>query len=218
MRDHLELQLLRTTTKVQTGHNASAEAIKAFEADCVVIATGAEPDLPNLPDVARVATIETAMAQGRDVWAAASVAILDSSGSWATLSAAETLASWGAAVTIISSPDSPLWDINIYSRMTAMERLRTVGVKVRASVEVLAVERDAITIRERLTGDELRLTGFTAACAPRAGAPITIFLNALEAAGITVYAIGDALATTFAARGDIRGPFTEPALVRRHLG
>ena len=43
-----------------------------------------------------------------------------------------------------------------------MERLRTVGVKVRASVEVLAVERDAITIRERLTGDELRLTGFTA--------------------------------------------------------
>jgi 2,4-dienoyl-CoA reductase-like NADH-dependent reductase (Old Yellow Enzyme family)/thioredoxin reductase len=194
MRSYLERQLRRSNAQVETGRTGTLDDIKAFCADCVVIATGAEPDPSGALASAGLATIEQAMARGAAAWTAATVAILDTSGSWATLSAAETLASWGAAVTIIGSPDSPLWDVHIYSRMTAQERLRAGGVKIRTAVEIVTIEPDALHLRDRLTGEEHRLSGFTAILRASRGRSSHDLPNALEQAGILTYAIGDALA------------------------
>ena len=73
----------------------------------------------------------------RSPWNGARVVIDDAAGSWATLSAAETLAARGGAnVTVVCRPDSPLWDVTIYSRITALERLGQAGVALRPATLV----------------------------------------------------------------------------------
>lgn len=193
MKDYLASELRKTPAKIELGKRASLETIKAFGADVVIVATGAER-AAELPGASGLITIEEAMSDGDGQWTEATVGIIDTSGSWATLSAAETLATRGAQVTVMASPDSPFWDVNIYSRMIAMERLRAAGVKLRATVEVLSINGDAIELRERMTGESLRLAGFSHFLQASRGRSNHDLPNALEALGITTYAIGDALA------------------------
>lgn len=194
MRDHLVREVDATPAKVMLGKNADVAQIVAAAPDVVVIATGAVRSPSPVPGAGGLRTIEAALAEGRGPSQGRKIGILDTSGSWATLSTAETLGAWGAAVTVFSSSDSPLWDVHIYSRMTAMERLRERGVKLRPAVEILAVEGDALVLCERMTGETQRATGFHEFLVANRGQSNLDLQAALEAAGIEAHAVGDALA------------------------
>ena len=193
MRDYLDTQLRRTAAAIVTGKDASADDICGFGADVVILAVGAQA--PPLPDWAQgLDAIETALAADRGGWAGLSVAILDDSGSWATLSAAETLAQAGAAVTVICRPDSPFWDVNIYSRMTAMERLGELGVRLRPGLGVTSAGGGTITARNKFTGETVQVAGFTRILRATRGIGASDLQDTLERRGQTVRCVGDALA------------------------
>lgn len=201
MRDYLLDQLQATGTTVQTGVEATADMVADFAADTVILATGAVPD--PLPFEGPI-TVDAALAEAREGWHGARVAILDDAGSWASLTAAETFVHEGADVTVVSRPDGPLWDVTIYSRMTALERLAAIGVALRPGLIPLSLEGGTLLCRNKYTGEEVRYGPFDRLVYAGRGTGAHVMQAALEDKGLAVHVIGDALAprTLFEAMHD----------------
>ncbi|XWN30152.1 MAG: FAD-dependent oxidoreductase [Devosia sp.] len=201
MRDYLLDQLQATGATVQTGVEATADMVADFAADTVILATGAVPD--PLPFEGPI-TVDAALAETREGWHGARVAILDDAGSWASLTAAETFVHEGADVTVVSRPDGPLWDVTIYSRMTALERLAAIGVALRPGLIPLSLEGGTLLCRNKYTGEEVRYGPFDRLVYAGRGTGAHVMQAALEDKGLVVHVIGDALAprTLFEAMHD----------------
>lgn len=199
MRDWLAGQLAVSGVALRLNHVADVAGILAHGADAVVLATGAVPDA--LPDPQAI-TVERALANPEG-WHSAEVVIDDRAGSWATLSAAETLAARGGRVTLICRPDSPLWDVTIYSRMTALERLAAAGVALRPATLVTGYGPGTVHTRQKYAPDTAALT-FARLVVSGRGTGAFALQSALESAGATVHPIGDANAprTLFEAMHD----------------
>ena len=191
MRDFLDAELRRTPARIETLRPADPQAVAAFGADRVILAVGAVDEA--LPQ-GMSRTIEAALADADGEWKGRRIAIVDRSGSWASLSAAETLAARGAAVTLLSSPDSPFWDVNIYSRMTAMERLAGQGVRLRPGLSVKAVSQRRLEALNKFTGQIEHLDDLDEVLFASRGVSAFDFQSALETLGVDVTVVGDALA------------------------
>lgn len=191
MRQFLEAEVRRTNATIVTSQRATPEAVAAFGADRVILAIGSIDD--RLPEgISR--TIEDALADTTTVWQGRHIAIVDKSGSWASLAAAETLAHRGAKISVISSPDSPLWDVNIYSRMIAMERLSEAGVQLRPGMTVKSIALPTLELRNKFTGQTEGLERIDEVLFASRGASAFDFQSELEARNVPVTVVGDALA------------------------
>lgn len=190
MHRFLEAELRRTNATIVTSKRATPEDVVAFGADHVILATGSVND-PLPQGMSR--TIEEALADTTTDWKGRGIAIVDKSGSWASLAAAETLGFRGASVSLISSPDSPLWDVNIYSRMIAMERLAELGVQLRPGLSVKSIALTSLELSNKFTGQTERLEGIDEVLFAARGASAFDFQSALEARNVPVTVVGDAL-------------------------
>ena len=85
----------------------SLEDIKAFGADVVIVATGADAAPLEVGRRRELLQIEEALERGVTGWTGTTVGILDASGSWSALAVAGSLATWGSDVTIVGAPNSP---------------------------------------------------------------------------------------------------------------
>jgi hypothetical protein len=157
----------------------------------VILATGATYAARSLPGAYDVTT---ALAAPRDDWVGMRVAILDDAGSWATLSIAETLAASGATVDVIAVPGTALWSVTLYSRMTALERLAKAGVRMRNGLVPVTFEGNLLSCRVVGSGETIELGPFDQLVHSDPGAAASALHAALEAAGMQVRAIGDAVA------------------------
>lgn len=191
MKAYLIQQLQKTDAKVELNRRATADNIASFGPDLVILATGAQ-DEP-LP-AGMTARIEDAILDVSGPWKARNVAIFDKSGSWATLSAAETLAARGATVTVFSSPDSPFWDINIYSRMIAMERLEEQGVMLRPGHVLQSIDGRSAQVRNKFTAEVLTFGPFDDILFASRGMGDFTLQSDIERLGLPVATVGDALA------------------------
>lgn len=191
--DWQKRQLAALPVLVETGVETATDDVAALAPDVVILATGAVARPPDLPG-ATPTPVDAALAEPRAAWAGAAVAIVDEAGSWATLTAAETLAHAGARVTVLAAPDAPLWDVTVYSRMTALERLADLGVVLRPGVLVARVEEGVLVCRNRNTREGERHGPFDRLVHVGRGTGAGDVQAALEEAGLTVHAIGDALA------------------------
>jgi len=193
MRDWQEAQLRAAGAEIRLGIEATTETVVKAAPDAVILATGALPAPAPLAGVQAIG-VPQALAMDRAGWTGAAVAILDDAGGWATASAAETLARAGARVEVIGRPDTPLWDVTIYSRMTTQERLSELHVALRPGLVPLSADKGTLTCRNKNTGETIRLGTFTHILHSGRGTGNSTFQDALEAAGLPVQCIGDALA------------------------
>lgn len=208
MRDWLIAAATEAGVRLVPNREASVAEVAAFGADRILLASGAShaagplPGASPPPDGATF-TVE-AVLQTPERWAGGRFAIIDGAGSWATLSAAETLAAAGAAVEIVAAPGAPLWAVTLYSRMTALERLAKARVRVRSGLTVVSVRDGRLTCRIAGTEDAVTLGPFDALVHSDPGTAATRLQSALEATGLPVHPIGDALAprTLFEAMQD----------------
>jgi len=179
--------------KTETGRTATVSDVVTFGADTVILATGATRAAAGLQGAAPIDVVE-ALDAPRDRWQGKRVAVWDEAGSWATLSAAETLAHHGATVEIIGRPTAPLWAVTIYSRMTALERLSNQGVAFRLGLAVLSFADGMLHCRNGPTGAEESLGPYDAIVHSGIGEAATGFQTMLEAEGLRPRVIGDAVA------------------------
>ncbi|SMH27754.1 FAD-dependent oxidoreductase [Mesorhizobium australicum] len=192
MRDFLIEQAAKAGVSVVLGKRADVNEIRAFAPDRVLLANGATNETTVRRGFEAGISVDDALTAPRDSWHGARVAIWDETGSWGALSTAETLAGAGAEVSFFSQPDSPLWDINIYSRMTALERLRASRVLVRTRVKLLGLDNGSLILAETSLGKEERCGPFDKLVLAMRGQAQTLFMNELQAQALVVSSIGDA--------------------------
>jgi 2,4-dienoyl-CoA reductase-like NADH-dependent reductase (Old Yellow Enzyme family) len=206
MRDWLVGQARSAGAGLQTGIEAGLERILQTLCDRVILACGADYAADSRWGSA--IDVETALSLPRGKWRGQRVAIIDDAGSWASLSAAETLAAAGASVELIMATGTPLASVTIYSRMTALERLGHAGVRQRIGTRVIGVEAGQhLVCRVIGTGDSLTLGPFDRLVHSAPGRAASALQEQLEQAGLTVHAIGDAVAprNLFDAMHDAQG-------------
>lgn len=194
MQTYLIDRLGETKVKVETRKEGTVASILAFKADDVILATGSVPIGISVPGAEKARSADQALSRERTSWKGARVCLIDYSGSWASLSVAETLSAAGADVTLVTGPENPFWDINVYSRMTAMERLREQGVRIIARTEIVKIAGDKVTLREPSRGEMSERDGFTDFVYATRGISNCALPDELEEKGATVHCIGDAFA------------------------
>ncbi|TCT11579.1 hypothetical protein EDC22_104342 [Tepidamorphus gemmatus] len=198
MRDWLTAAVGRAGIAVATGVTATADAVADHGADVVILAVGATHAAQPLPvaggDPVPSMDVPAALAAPREAWRGLRIAILDEAGSWATLSAAETLAAAGAAVEIVATPVTALWNVTLYSRMTALERLAKAGVRLRTGLaDPCLDDRRRLVCRVVATGEIVDLGTFDAFVHSDPGIAATTLQEDLERLGLHVRPIGDAV-------------------------
>lgn len=193
MRDWQVAAVDRAGVQTETGRVAQVSDVVAFGADTVILAIGAKRKVAALTGALPIDVVE-ALDTPRDRWRGKRVAVWDEAGSWATLSAAETLAHHGAAVEIVSRPTTPLWAVTIYSRMTALERLANQGVAFRLGLAVQSFADGSLQCRNGPAGTEELLGPYDEIVHAGIGDAATDFQTMLEAEGLRPRVIGDAVA------------------------
>lgn len=193
MRDYLERRLRQTNAAIHLDRRADIAAIVEQGADVVVLATGTVAQPSAIPGSGGLMPIEAALAYDPDHWVGRKVCIVDLSGSWASLSAAETLAERGASVTVVTRPDSPFWDVNIYSRMTALERLAKLGVELLPGTSPRRIDGGTMILDNKYSAAGSRIEGLDTILVSSRGVGAHRMQVELEAQGIDVRPVGDAL-------------------------
>ena len=202
LRDWLLGAVERAGVRVRLGVEATAEEVTSAAPDVVVLATGAHRSAQSVAGIDTL-TAEQAIASAGD-WAGRRVAIRDDEGSWATLSAAETLAQAGASIEIFQVSTAPLWSVSLYSRMTALERLAKAGVIFRLGHAISGGSDGALHCRINPLGRDERLGPYDAVVHVAPGTAASDLQTALEESGVKLIVIGDATAprTLFEAMQD----------------
>lgn len=187
--DYERRQLARLRVDLRTGVESDRAMIEALAPDHIVIATGAAPvsevrlDAPVL-DAARL--IDRPEGAGRHV------VLVDFEGAWRAASAAETLATSGCEVSILSPGAGIFWEINSYSQMLIVDRLRKAGVKFYTLARILEWNGTSVRFADG-SGEDRYLTPVDTVCVASPGIPRDDPLAELTE-GYSITVIGDALA------------------------
>jgi hypothetical protein len=192
MRDWLINEARRAGAQLLTGVEASVDKLLAVGADRIILACGAHHAAD--PALSGAIDVESALSAPADVWPGQRVALVDDVGSWATLSAAETLSARGAEIDVITSSGTALWAVTLYSRMTALERLAQAGVRMHLGIKRLLHEGSAVHCRTIGTGETRVMGPFDRVVYSGVGRAASDLQNQIEQAGLPVHTIGDALA------------------------
>lgn len=189
LRAHLQHRLADLAVPVRTGAHATVAAVLADPPDTVVLATGARHVRRDVPGWGRARTAADVLG-GRT---GGVVVVLDDDNGWTAASVAETAARGGAAVHLVTAAGTALWAVTEYSRMTAVERLRDLGVQLWTSAAASFAD-GAATITGTLTDAVTTVPGVTDVVALDPPTACDDLAEPLADAGIPVHVIGDAVA------------------------
>ncbi len=173
--DHQARRLAATGVALDLSREASADAVAAFGADAIVLATGSTPHPVALADGGTALTMEAALADpgllgGR-------VAVYDTTGDWAALSFIEHVADLGRRVTVFTPVAGFAWRTTIYSTTSTRKRLREKGVAIRTLRAVTGFAAPVLTVEDVSTGEVESLSGFDSLV----GCQHNLIANPLEA-------------------------------------
>ncbi|MGC5015823.1 NAD(P)-binding protein [Streptosporangium sp. DT93] len=180
LRLYEEHALERLGVTVRTGTEVSAPEVLAAGPDVVVIATGS----------ARRRPLD---AFERRSWRGRTVVVVDREGAWTCASVAETIAASGGTVHVVTPATSPLWGVTEYSRMTALERLRALGVDIWTGAVAEFGDGRAV-VRSSLVSAETVIHGVTDVIELDPPDALDTLAADLAGSGPAVHVIGDALA------------------------
>lgn len=192
--DHLVWAVERQKVDVRCGTEATVETVLALEPDAVVVATGSEAPLPDLPDghdrlVSARAALEGTMVGDR-------VVVFDSKGDMVGLTTADWLAGRRRRVTVVTPHRYPGPLIEPMSWRLLYQRLLDQAVEILVEREVVRLTDDGVVVRHVVSGRESTLPGIAtvvAACGGRANDGLYRELRR-AAPGVEVHLVGDAAA------------------------
>lgn len=191
LRGHLQGRLDDLGVPLQTGVEPSVDRVLEHAPDEVVVATGARHAAREVDGWGR--SLDPAQALERRQWRDRTVVLLDDDNAWAAAAVAETIATRGAVVHLVTSATVPLWGVSEYSRMTYVERLRDLGVQLWPATRATLSGTTALlasTHHDRETAVEA-VTDVVTLDPP---APRDELVEPLRTAGVALHTIGDVVA------------------------
>ncbi|NNE79197.1 MAG: FAD-dependent oxidoreductase [Silicimonas sp.] len=190
--DNLEREIPPGVT-MRLGTKATAIALTEAEPDCIVIATGATPFVPEfeLSEVANVATawdvLTGAPTQG-------SVVIADWKADWIGIGLAEKLARDGASVRLCVNAAMAGETLQVYTRNHYVGRLYRLGVTMKTHLRLFGADADTAYFQNVLTGEPVIEENCGTLVLSLGHQPCDNLRDELEDAPFAVHVIGDALA------------------------
>jgi 2,4-dienoyl-CoA reductase-like NADH-dependent reductase (Old Yellow Enzyme family)/thioredoxin reductase len=192
VRAYLERQCRTAGVTLACGVEATAEAVRAFGADAVVLATGAVLRRPDFPGADRVLTVGEALeAPGR---LGDRVVVIEADGNWPAVATAEHLADLGKRVTLVTSQGAVGWRITTFSLVAARHRLREKRVRILGLRAVREYEGARLVLEDLSTGDAEALDGVTGVVAACGGVARDDLYAPLRGAVPELRLVGDAVA------------------------
>jgi 2,4-dienoyl-CoA reductase-like NADH-dependent reductase (Old Yellow Enzyme family) len=144
-----ERDLQRAGVELRLGTPADPGAAGNY--DRVILATGAEPYVPPMPDVHGMRIVQAWDAIGRPQTIEGTALVADWGGEWAGLDAAEVLVANGVTVTLACAATMPGETLHQYQRNAYLDRLDTAGVLIRHHSE-LVFDGDVAVLRNVFSG------------------------------------------------------------------
>jgi len=193
--DWLAKQIKAANVRVMRGVEATVASVMVLKPDAVVIATGAETRLPNLPGVngANVATVSDVLAAKVPV--GQRCVILDETGYTPGPKLADALSLAGHQVEIVTRQYSLGEDIGTTVRAVLHERLLRQGVTITPLTRPLSIHGDGVRVQHTLTDAEWEIAADTVLLSSGGVGRDDLYYALQEAApDLELHLIGDAFA------------------------
>jgi len=195
----LTKQILRAGVALRLNTEVTPSLVDEFEPDVLVIATGGEPLVPDLPGVEgpKVVTANAVLAGEFPILPGH---VLVVGGGLTGCETAEYMRKLGdnqlvgdTMVTIVEMSDKIACDAAPENRAVLMDRLRKKGIEIRTNSKVKAILEDGVLIERE--GEEETLRGISRVVLAVGAKPVDVLSQTLRDKVAQVYTIGDAKAT-----------------------
>ncbi len=147
--DYLERELERTGVAVETGRRATADDVRAFGADAVVIATGGFAHVPRVPgvDQPHVTDVRAILSGDAELGERVLIVLARAEHRYQGLTAAEFVAAQEKQVRVVTNAHfaGDLWDER--GRLDTYQRLARFGVEFTPLVELVAIREHEAEMR-----------------------------------------------------------------------
>lgn len=185
---YLEGQVQRSGVEVHLGEEASADTVLQTRPDAVVVATGAQAKLPDLPgfDRPNVATAIDVLMGRREV----GQNVIVVGGEMVGCEVADYLAEQGKRVTLLARRHRVGDDVGRTTRWVIVKRLGDLGVHMETQINVLEVTDDGVRCVHKESGEEIAFAGDSVVLAVGM-APDDALSQALDGKVPALYSIGD---------------------------
>ncbi|HSW41783.1 MAG TPA: FAD-dependent oxidoreductase [Patescibacteria group bacterium] len=171
------------------GTEATPETLLATKPDTVIVATGAEPLIPDLKGVGG-SNVVTAwdVLRGRQP---AGAKVLVVGGGMVGCEAADYLAQHGRKVTVLEMLPEVALDVEGVPRSFLLERLQAGGVCVKTETKVKEITADGVVVVK--DGAEAKMGGFDTVVLAMGAKPVNALKEALAGKVPEVHVLGDAV-------------------------
>ncbi|MFQ5872403.1 MAG: FAD-dependent oxidoreductase [Dehalococcoidia bacterium] len=190
----LEGQARKLGVDIRLGVEATESTVLAEEPDAVIVATGSEPIMPDVPgaETGPVVYVEDVLTKKVD-WGA-KVLVLDQDGHHQGPAVAELLADQGRQVEIVSDLFSIGEDMDIHVKPLVYERLFSKGVTLSPNTAVKEVREERVVLENVYSHEERVVDGVTTIVyAGRRKAEDTLYKKLKEKVS-RLFLVGDATA------------------------
>lgn len=148
---HQIAEVGRLGVDVRLNTEATSELIDGLAPNAVIVATGSEPNRPNIPGLAEHAMHVLDMHGAKPQLGQAIVVV---GGGLAGCEAAVELARQGKEVTVVEGGPEPATDANFIQRDGLMVALKESGVDVRTGTQCVSVSEEGVMVRDVVAGNE----------------------------------------------------------------
>ena len=173
------------------GREATSAAVRQFQPEVVVLATGSLSVPFSLPAGGRAYSLEEALAHPESL--GRNVAFYDTIGEWSALGAIEHFSDIGKKVAVFSPVPAFSWRTTIYSTYANSARLKDKQVQINLMRRIVGFGNSALQVEDTSTGEISERTGFDSLIAVQYNQSDDSLYDALRADGFTTHLVGDAL-------------------------
>ncbi|MEM7225376.1 MAG: FAD-dependent oxidoreductase [Pseudomonadota bacterium] len=154
---NLQQELMATSARVVTGQEVTAALIAQESPDTVILATGAQPHLPEIPGVAEAHQLDAWQVIENPALVGASVVIADWRCDWVGLGLAELLAAHGCRVRLCVNGAQAGELLQLYTRNHYVGRLHSLGVEIRPYLRLYGADADTAYFQDTLSDEAVVL-------------------------------------------------------------
>jgi len=185
------IRLGRHGVTLRLGVRADAATLCAARPDAVVLATGSLPRPASLAGEGKVFGLAEALEQPDQL--GSSIAFIDLTGEWSSLSAIEHLAQT-RRVSVLTPGTAFAWRTTIYSNLATQRRLREKKVRIMPLRKAHSWDGHTLVAEDVSTGEALELAGFDSVIVAQYDIANDGLHAPLRQAGMPVSLVGDCLA------------------------
>jgi len=187
--DYLINQLKGLGVKVELGNEVTVDTVRKMKPDVVIIATGAQPEIPDIPGIenAKVTTAWDVLA-GKQKVLNQNVAVLG--GNAIGCETTEVLAEQGNRVTVIKRRPTVAEDMEPLNRHVLLTKLEEHQVKILTGQRVVEVTDEGVGVVDTLDGTKqtIKVDKVVLALGAR---PVLSLTEDLEGEPVDFYVVGD---------------------------